>query len=296
MPSPEHNAVAQRLLESMGAMEALPLDQKRKVYDERMGAAPVPKGITLTEDTIEHIPALWIAPDNPKGTMLYLHGGGYSTGSIVAFRALCAAIALSTQNRVCLIDYRLAPEHPYPAAKDDALLAYRWLLDKHKIPPSSLTIAGDSAGGGLALVTLLNAKQAQLPLPSCASVFSPWTDLSNSGDSMTSGAIDDPILTKGPADALAQMYCPSHDLTDPLVSPLFGDLAGLPPIQIHVGTRETLLDDSRRFAAKARDASVEVDYFEGEELIHVWPLVAADAPETADALSRVGAFIAKHIS
>lgn len=112
---------------------------------------------------------------------------------------------------------------------------------------------------------------------------------------MLSDEVDDPILTKGPADALAQDYCPDGDLADPLVSPLFGDLAGLPPIQIQVGTRESLLDDSRRFAAKAREASVEIDYFEGQDQIHVWPLVAPEAPETLDALERMGTFIARNV-
>jgi len=295
MPSPEHEAVVKRLLESTDLIDSPTIEIQRQRYDERLGAFPIAKGVTFVSDNIEHIPVEWIEPNNPKGTILYLHGGGYTIGSIVSFRALCSAIAIYTQCRVCLIDYRLAPEHPFPAAVDDGLLAYRWLLDRKKVNPSSLAIAGDSAGGGLTLATLINVKQSQLPLPRCASVLSPWTDLLNSGESMTSGEVNDPIFGKGPADALAQLYSPAEKLMNPLVSPLYGDLAGLPPILMQVGTREALLDDSRRFAAKARSASVEIDYFEGEGLVHVWPLIAPQAPETSEALSRMGSFVSKHL-
>lgn len=295
MPSAEHEAVVKRLLESTDLKDSPTLEIQRQRYDEKLGAFPIAKGVTFVSDNIEHIPVEWIEPNNPKGTILYLHGGGYTIGSIVSFRALCSAIAVHTQCRVCLIEYRLAPEHPFPAAVDDALLAYRWLLDTKKVAPSSLAIAGDSAGGGLTLATLINAKQSQLPLPSCASVLSPWADLLNSGESMSSVDVNDPILTKGPADALAQLYCPTKEFTSPLVSPLCGDLTGLPPILIQVGTRESLLDDSRRFVAKARNASVKIDYFEGEGLVHVWPLIAPQAPETSKALIRMGSFISEHL-
>ena len=295
MPSPEHETVANILQESMSLIDSVDLEVQRRTYDDMLGAFPVPEGVALIGDNIEHIPVEWIEPGSPQGTLLYLHGGGYTTGSIVAFRALCAAIALHTRCRVCLIDYRLAPEQPFPAAVDDAILAYRWLLDTKKVNPSSIAVGGDSAGGGLTLATLINVRESQLPLPGCASVFSPWTDLSNSGESMARGNVDDPILTKDSADSLAQLYCPTGMLTDPLVSPLYGDLTGLPPIQIQVGTRESLLDDARRFAAKARRASVEIEYFEGDGLIHVWPLVAPRAPETSAALTRMGSFISRHI-
>lgn len=296
MPSPEHNAIVENLIASLSSFKTASLEEQRKAYDKRMGAIPIPDGVALSNDRIEHMPIEWIEPGAPQGTILYLHGGGYNSGSIIAFRALCSAIALNTQCRVCLIEYRLAPEHPFPAAVDDALLAYRWLLSEKKVAPGTLAICGDSAGGGLTLATLLKVKENNLPLPSCASVLSPWTDLTNNGGTMVSGEVDDPILTKIQADALTEQYCPSEDLKNPLLSPLYGDLDGLPPIQIQVGTRESLLDDSRRFEAKAREASIEVDYFEGEDLIHVWPLIAPHAPESADALHRMGTFITKHIA
>ncbi|MEL7199835.1 MAG: alpha/beta hydrolase [Pseudomonadota bacterium] len=295
MPSPEHEAVVKAIIESLRSVTATTLEEQRQAYDTRLGAHSIAEGVTSTPGMIDHIPIEWLEPENPKGTILHLHGGGYSSGSIVAFRAFCSSVAKHTQCRVCLVEYRLAPEQPFPAAVDDALLAYRWLLEHENLEPAEIAISGDSAGGGLALATLINAKRNLLPLPSCASVLSPWTDLSNGGETMPTGRIDDPILTKESADALAQLYCTPEELANPLVSPLHGDLEGLPPIQIQVGTRETLLDDSRRFATRARNAGVEVDQFEGEDLIHVWPLIAPHAPEAAEAFARMGAFVSKHI-
>jgi acetyl esterase/lipase len=192
-----------------------------------------------------------------------------------------------------LIDYRLAPEHPFPAAIQDATAAYRWLL-RQDVQPRRLVVAGDSAGGGLTLGSLVELRASGDPLPAAAVCLSPLTDLEGTGASVKTA--DDPLITGGP-DAILGMshaYVQSGSLRDPRASPLHADFAGFPPLLIQVGTREALLDDSTRVAERARAAGVEVVLEKGEGLVHVWPLFAPGAPESLAAIASLGAFVRKH--
>jgi len=291
MPSPEHEAVVAAILDNRITGE-VSLDERRAGYDAMLGAFPLPDDVEVTPISIEHLDADWVTvPDATTGvTILYLHGGGYVIGSNVAYREFGGRLSRAARSRVCLLNYRLAPEHPFPAAVEDAVLAYRWLRGQG-LPASDIVIAGDSAGGGLTLATLLALKEAGDVLPRCAVVLSPWTDLAGTGATLAPGAVDDPLIQVEGIGEMAVHYA-GEDLRNPLVSPLYGDFDGLPPLLVQVGAREVLLDDARRLVDRARAAGVEVTYFEGDGLIHVWPVLAPAAPESAAALDQVGRFIA----
>jgi acetyl esterase/lipase len=238
-------------------------------------------GGVVTEWTRSNAPA--------RGVILYCHGGGYAVGSPRVYRGMAARLATLTRCDVAVIDYRLAPEHVYPAAPDDAIVAYRALLSR--IDAASLVIAGDSAGGNLALVTLLRARDRGLPLPSAAVLLSPWTDLTGSGASMRTNAKLDPMLPAQRIDEAARLYAPAARLDDPDVSPLFGDFTGLPPLSIHVGSTEILLDDSRRLVERARAHGVSAELATWHRMPHVFPMFAAFLPEGRRALDDIGRFI-----
>lgn len=235
-------------------------------------------------------------PDDQEAehVVLYFHGGGMITGSIADHRGLTAAIGDAARAPVLSVDYRLAPEYPFPAQVDDCLAAYTWLVD-HGTPAEKVVIAGDSAGGMLTLATLLNLKARDLPLPGGAVCLSPATDYAEAPDSFYANAITDPIL----ADAGLFWWILAYlgpedpaDPTDPLVSPLRGDLAGLPPLLIQASACEMLRDQSTRFVAKAEAADVPVTYQEWPDMIHVWQDFGWGVlPEAADAVAKIGAFI-----
>jgi acetyl esterase/lipase len=267
-----------------------PVDQLRRKLDQLSYFRLVPRAVTRESVTIEHMEAEWIIPPNPQGTLLYLHGGGYHFGSIVLYRELAARLALACSARVLVPEYRLAPEHPYPAAIDDARLVYRWLLDQGHAP-EHVAVAGDSAGGGLTLAATLALRDAGDPLPAALVCLSPWTDLTCSGETMSTCAELDAML---PADIVRQYaasYAAGHDLRVPHISPLFGDLRGLPPLLIHVGTHEVLLSDSHRLAEAARAADVPVKLDVWPEMWHVWHLFAAVVPESRGAIAEVAEFV-----
>lgn len=222
----------------------------------------------------------------PRGIVYYCHGGGYIVGSPLAYRRFANRLVTATGYDMAIIDYRLAPEHPFPAAPDDALAGYRALIDSGH-DPRQIVIAGDSAGGNLALVTLLRIKESGLPLPSGAVLLSPWTDLTGSGDSVRGNAEADPMLPANRIAEAAAMYARDHDLAHPHVSPLFGDFAGLPPVAIHVGSTEILLDDARRVAQRMSDAQIKV----WKEMPHVFPIFADVLPEGRRAINYISAFI-----
>ena len=193
-----------------------------------------------------------------------------------------------------VVDYRLGPEHPYPAAVDDALTAYEWLLDAG-FEPDRIVVAGDSAGGGLTLATLLALRDRGRPLPALGVPISPWTDLTLSGESMTSMAEHDPMVTRHGLQRMADWYVGGADPKAPLVSPLFADLAGLPPLLIHVGELETLRDDAIRFAERAIAAGVDVTLEVWPEMIHVWHVFGPDVPESEAGVARIAQFIAERL-
>ena len=288
MPSKEHeDFVAQ--LAANAVLEAPTIEEQRQGFEDLLAMFPIADDITIDSFEIEHIAADWVtAPGADQNrVVLYLHGGGYVIGSNVGYRELGSRISRTTGARVCVINYRLAPENPFPAAVDDATMAYRWLLNEG-FAPNQIVIAGDSAGGGLALAALLALKDAGDPLPACAVCFSPWTDLEITGDSAKPGAVDDPIVPSEGLSNMTSAYAP-NDLRNPLASPLHGDYVGLPPLLVQVGTREVLLDDAVRVAAKAEAAGVDVTLSIGEGLIHVWQLFAV--PESQEALDEMAAFV-----
>jgi monoterpene epsilon-lactone hydrolase len=188
------------------------------------------------------------------------------------------------------VDYRLAPEHPHPAAVNDSVAAYQWLLDQG-YAPHNIAIAGDSAGGGLTLATLLALRDRGLPLPAAAVPLSPWVDLEGTGDTMKTHADRDLLVNEVGLKAMADLFLSGGDAHDPLAAPLHGDLRGLPPLYIQVGDDETLLDDSRRFAAKAKAAGVDVRLDVFPEMQHVFQMGAGNVPEADDAVSRIGAYL-----
>ncbi len=241
------------------------------------------------------VPAAWVVPSglDTKRIVLYLHGGGYNAGSITSHLPLTSNIALAAKARVLAIDYRLAPEHTFPAAVEDALKAYQWLL-KEAAQANQIVIAGDSAGGGLTLSLLLSLCEKGLPLPAAAVCLSPWTDLTCSGESWTTNAKIDFMLEKTSTVKAAKLYLGDVDPCTPLASPLFADPAGLPPLLIQVGSEEVLLSDSTLFAEKARLAGVDVTLEIWKGMQHVWPFAASLLPEGRQAVNRIGEFIIQH--
>jgi len=237
--------------------------------------------------------AEWIdAPGaSPDRVMLYLHGGGYSIGSVASHRSLIARLSATTGCRGLGIDYRLAPEHPFPAAIEDATNSYRWLL-RQGIDAQRIVIAGDSAGGGLAMTTLLALKAAGDPLPAVAALLSPWIDLEATGGSYDSRKHVDPMVRRRQIIAQREMYLAGKvDTRDPRVAPLHADLGGLPPLLIQVGDYESLLDDSRLLAERARAAGVDVTLQVWDEMIHVFQLFADELEEGKRAIGEVGSFV-----
>jgi acetyl esterase/lipase len=269
------------------------VDQARRVL---AGAAlPDPEGVAFRPDTVGGVAGEWVtAPGTPKATLLYLHGGGYFACSPHTHRAITGGLAVRGF-RVFAANYRLAPEHPFPAALDDALSIYR-ALPGAGIAPGALAIAGDSAGGGLTLATLLAAKAAGLPMPAAALLFSPWTDLAGTGATLKSNLKRDPMLVGSRIGEAAGFYLNGANPKNPLISPLYGDLAGLPPLLIQVGETEVLRDDSTRLAEAARAAGVPVNLKIWPNVPHVWQLFQSFLPEARAAIGEAAAFAKANVS
>ncbi|HEX5366886.1 MAG TPA: alpha/beta hydrolase [Acidimicrobiales bacterium] len=275
------------MLGSMESAGAMTVDDWRQGYEAMGAMLPAREGVAVEPVDADGVAAEWIGEgDGP--IVVYVHGGGYCIGSLATHRPMLTHLAAETGGRVLSVDYRLAPEHPYPAALDDALTAYRFAAHDH--PPQRMVVAGDSAGGGLTVATLAALRDAGDPLPAAGVCLSPWADLTQSGETIASKADVDPMVHAEDLDRWAAAYA-GEAAADPGASPLFGDLTGLPPLLIEVGTAETLLDDARRLAARAREAGVDVTLFEGEDLIHVWHFFAGAVPEADEGVRRVAAFI-----
>jgi acetyl esterase/lipase len=259
----------------------------------------MPAGVEVLPVTIEGLPAglaaEWLIPEHEQAgqVIFYTHGGGYVSGSCSDHRSLVARVAKESGVRTLLFEYRLAPEHPYPAALEDTLTAYRWLLSQ-EIAPANILIMGESAGGGLCLAALLAIRDQGLPLPSAGIALSPWTDLKLTGDSYRTKA-KVCMSPEGMSRVCTKYYAGENDPGLPWISPLYGDLHGLPPLLIYVGEYETLLDDSTRFAAKAEADAVDVTLRVGETMVHCYPLLAPLFPEATHALAEIGRFIKTHI-
>lgn len=293
MPSKEHEALVAALQEG-GVVDAPSIEEQRANYEAMLGANPPPAAASIEELSIGQCNADWVSvPDSRQDrVILYLHGGGYVIGSNVGYREFASRLAQANRARVCVLNYRLAPENPFPAAVDDAVAAFGWLLEQGT-NASSIVVAGDSAGGGLALATLLSLRDAGGPQAACGVCFSPWADLAGTGASAQPGAVDDPLVTPEALTDMTRAYA-GDDTRNPLASPLYADYEGLPPLFVLVGEREVLLDDAIRVSDKARSAGVEVTYFQGPGLVHVWPVLAPTAPESAAALKQMAGFTELH--
>lgn len=255
-----------------------------------------PEGVTVTPVDVDGIPAEWLVPAETKneGVILYTIGGGYVSGTLQDHRSMVAKIVLGSQTRMLIFEHRLAPEHPYPAAIEDSVKAYRWLLAQN-ISPTKIMIVGESAGGGLCLATLLAIRDLGIPIPAAVVAMSPWTDLTLSGESYRTKARVC-LSPKGMGAVCSHYYVGDQDPTLPWISPLFGDLYGLPPMYISVGEYETMLDDSTRFAEKAKKAGVDVTLKVGEKMVHCYPLMAPFYPEATQELETICRFIELHLA
>lgn len=271
--------------------------EMRPFFDEMMAQTPAVFGVTYEEDTVGSVPGWWGRPATalPNAVILLLHGGAYGVGSAEAHRNFVSQIAARAGAAAFAADYRLAPESAFPAAADDALAAYKGLAG---LGYTAIALAGDSAGGGLALVTLAQASAlaqgGQGIKPRCAAVMSPWTDLSLSGASVTDRAEADPLLTQDGLAMAASRYLAGQDARDPLASPLFGDLSGLPPVRLDVGEDEILRDDSRRYAERAGGEETELHLWAG--MMHVFPFNVGTLATSEAALDGIGSFLRKHLS
>lgn len=252
----------------------------------------VARDVICTPVDVAGIHAEWVeAPGAAVDrVILYLHGGGYVMGSIATHRAMVARIARAANARALLIDYRLAPEHPFPAAVEDAVAAYRWLVAQG-CKQGRIVIAGDSAGGGLVLATLLRLRDMGVTLPAAGVGISPWTDLEGTGESVKTKAATDPMVTQENLSISAKAYYADHDPKDPLISQIHADFRGLPPLLLQVGESEILLDDATRVAARAKAAGVNVELEIWPEMIHVWHVFAKILPEGQQAIDKIGRFV-----
>jgi acetyl esterase/lipase len=250
------------------------------------------RGFLRTPVLVGTTKAEWITPINQetRGTIMYLHGGAYTSGSIDSHRFLAANIAIASNMRCLIVDYRLAPLCPFPAAVDDASDAYSWLLD-NSVPASEITIAGDSAGGGLAIGLLVRLRDEGMPLPAATVCLSAWTDLTGSGTSWTKNSKRDVLLDAQGLLQAAQKYLNNANPQHPWASPIFADLRGVSPLMLQVGSEELLLDDSVRLAERARIAGVEVTLEIWDDMQHVWQFAAAVLPEGRLAIAHLADFI-----
>ena len=253
---------------------------------------PVPADVLVTGVSAGGVPAHWLAAPATEAdrVLLFLHGGGFELGSVRSDGELAARLGRAGGMRVLFPEYRLAPEHHFPAAIDDVLAAWHWLRADHGLSASSMAVAGDSAGGGLAVALLVALRDAGEALPAAAALMSPTVDLTSSGASMTERVDQDPISTPALLSQFAADYLAGADPKTPLASPLFASLAGLPPLLIQVGTADLLLSDSERLAAAAAEAGVDVALEVGEGLPHVYQLLLG-TPEAAEATERIGKFL-----
>jgi epsilon-lactone hydrolase len=293
MSSSEIDAVRE-LLRSKPRPTSFP--ERRERLDAIGSTSPLAGDIGLEPIDAHGVPAEWsLAPDSDASkVLLFFHGGGYCSGSIMSHRGMVTATGRAAQARTLAVGYRLAPEHPFPAAIEDARSAYRFLLDQG-IAPSKIVIGGDSAGGGLTLALMTSVRDAREPLPACAWLVSPWVDLQMTGASLAEKAAIDPLISKSYLEELASAYLAGADPASPLISPLNADLAGLPPLLVQVGSAETLLDDAVRIARRAGAADVRVNLEIWPHMIHAWHLWAAQLEAGRRAIASAGAFIRAHL-
>jgi epsilon-lactone hydrolase len=274
-----------------------PLEERRATFTPAGRPHPVPDDVLVTGVNAGGVPAHWLDPPGvaPDRVLLFLHGGGYDLGSVHSHGELAARLGRASGMRVLFPEYRLAPEHHFPAAIDDVLAAWRWLRTGQELSARSIAVAGDSAGGGLSVALLVATRDAEEASPAAAVLMSPTVDLTSSGASMTERVDQDPISTPAMLRQFAADYLAGADPKTPLASPLFASLAGLPPLLIQVGTADLLLSDSERLAAEAAGAGVDVTLEIGQGLPHAYPIMLG-TPEAAEATEQTGRFLRARVS
>ncbi len=272
------------------------LAERRQRLDALCAHYPLPADVRVEAILANGVAAEWTATPgaDPARVILYLHGGGYVSGSLASHRHMVAQAGRESRARTLALGYRLAPEHPFPAALDDALAGYRYLLAQG-IEPRHVAIAGDSAGGGLTIATLVSLRDSGEKLPACAWCISPWVDLEMLGASMTTKADTDPLIQKAYLSELAAAYLAGGDPRSPLAAPIHADLRGLPPLLIQVGSAETLLDDAVRLAGRAGAAGVMVRLEIWPDMIHAWHLFYQELAAGRRALAQAGDFIRAYL-
>jgi epsilon-lactone hydrolase len=267
----------------------------RIAYEELASNFPLAADIKTERVGAGGVPTEWIAAPGVADdrVLLYLHGGGYTIGSMRTHREVISRLSRAAGVRALGLEYRLAPENPFPAAVEDSIAAYRWLLS-NGVDPKKMVIGGDSCGGGHTVATIVALRYLGEPLPAAGVCISAWTDLTQTAESFTTKAAVDPFVQRELLEFMAQMYLGGRDRRTPLASPLYADLQGLPPLLIQVGSAETMLDDSTRLANRAKAAGGEVTLEVWDDMIHIWPVFAPILPEGQQAIERIGEFIREH--
>ena len=270
-------------------------DDDRLSYERIMSSLPLDDDIETQRVGVNGVPAEWIsAPESQESrVVLYLHGGGYLFGSVRTHRVMLAHLARAAKARVLALDYRLAPEIPFPAPVEDSVSAYRWLLAQG-ISAQKMVIGGDSAGGGLAVAAMVALRSVGEPLPAAGVCISAWTDMESTGQSMTTNAEADPSVSKERLLKIAKVYLNGKDPRAPLASPVHADLTGLPPLLLQVGSIEVLLDDSTLLKSRAKEAGVSVEMEVWDDMPHVWHHYAPILPEARQAIGKIGEFVLRH--
>ncbi len=272
------------------------ISEMRANFEKELRMPPHPNA-TIESVDVSGVPAdLIFTPEaSSEHIILYLHGGGYLFGSRSSHRRVASDLSAAAKARVLLIDYRLAPEHPFPAALEDGLTSYRWLREQRNYAPTQIALAGDSAGGNLALGMMLSLRKNNQPLPACALLMSPLTDMERKGRTVQTKAEVEPIVSPELLEMVANSYLPEGNFLNPIVSPIHADLSNLPPLLIHVGSQEVLLDDSLRLASKAAEDNVAVELKVWQDMIHCFHQFAPNLAEGREAIKEAGAFLAKHL-
>ena len=271
--------------------------QRRRDFDARSLEYGVASDVTVEPVTANGVRAEWTSTpqDGSDAALLYLHGGGYVIGSLDSHRHLVAEVGRAAGCWALALDYRLAPEHPFPAAVEDAVAGYRYLLARD-VKPGRIAVAGDSAGGGLVVAAMVAIREAGLPQPGCGWCISPWVDMEMTGETMTSKAAVDPMVQRDGVSEMARLYLNGADPRSPLAAPIYADLAGLAPLLIQVGAAETLLDDAIRLAKVAGAADIGIDLQIWPEMVHVWHLFHPELKAGLRAIEAGGAFVRAHTS
>ena len=292
MASQEFKALQAALAAQPAPEPPRDLPELRARIDRNQARLPLAEGVAAREVDAGGVPAILLEPEGVETPpdLLYFHGGGYRIGSALGWRAYGSHLARACAARVLLADYRLAPEHPFPAAVDDAAAAYAWLLES-SASPGRVVLGGDSAGGGLAAAALIDIRRRGRPSPAGGVLISPWADLTNRAETFRTRAEADKLFSLRQAREASELYLQGRDPTHPLASPVFADWSGAPPLLIHVGDAEVLLDDAHRLARRAREAGVDVRLRVYDEMPHVWPLSYPAFPEAVQAVDEIAAFV-----